>query len=180
MNTSEKIAIAAAVVFFAIARAARGDLATGNEVERPPILPDSEWIPAILTEYHPDAPPEHVKTEGGPNDRLGNSIITVQQHMEDKSRYPFVSVASDTRLRGAIVPYGSRLYLGMYPDLVFRIVDTGGRFKGEKKRYRKAKHEPFDIATAWGSKLGFSLKSTVYRIDRADNLTSSINGRTRK
>lgn len=132
--------------------------------------PDSEWMPAILTEYHPDAPPQYVKMDGGPNDRKGNPIITVQQFQRDRAAYPFVSVAGDLTLRGAPVPYGTRLYLGMYPDVVFRIVDTGGRFHGEKKRYRQPGSEPFDIATEWGSKLGFSMRQTVYRIDRSDTL----------
>jgi hypothetical protein len=180
MTNGEKLAIAAGLIVLAFARASRAQTSQDTDDRRPPILPDSEWIPAILTEYHPDAPPEFVKMEGGPNDRKGMPIITVQQHESDRDRYPFVSVASDTRLRGANVPYGTRLYLGIYPDIVFRIVDTGGRFRGEKKRYRKPGHEPFDIATAWGSKLGFSLKSTVYRIDRADNLTSLLPANKRK
>lgn len=174
MTDSEKIAIAAGLIILAFARASRGQTTSASDDKRPPILPDSEWIPAILTEYHPDAPPEYVKMEGGPNDRKEMPIITVQQHRSDPTRYPFVSVASDTRLRGANVPYGTRLYLGIYPDDIFRIVDTGGRFRGEKKRYRKPGHEPFDIATSWGSKLGFSLKTTVYRIDRSDNLVSIL------
>lgn len=131
---------------------------------------DSDWLPCILTEYHPDAPKQYAKMEGGPNDRKSNPVITVQDFQSDQAKYPYVSVSADLILRGTKVPYGARLYLGIYPDIIFRIVDTGGRFTGDKKRYRKPGSEPFDIATKWGSKLGFSLKQTVYRLDRFDNL----------
>ena len=132
---------------------------------------DREWRSAIFTEYHPDAPPHLRAMEGGPNDRMGNPVITVQQHIADKSKYPYVSVSGDLELRGSTVPYGTRVYFGAYPDYVFRLVDTGGRFRGDKKKIRKPGYEPFDIATEYGSKLGFSGKETVYRIDRSDTLS---------
>lgn len=133
---------------------------------------DSEWMSAIFTEYHPDAPPSEQEMEGGPKDRKGLPVITAQQHMADKIKYPYISVSADLELRGAPVPYGTRIYFGSYPDLVFRIVDTGERFRGPKKRIRKPGFEPFDVATAHGSKLGFSGKQTVYRIDRSDILST--------
>jgi hypothetical protein len=102
---------------------------------------------------------------------LGNPVITVQNHIADKSKYPYVSVSGDLELRGFTVPYGTRIYFGAYPDYVFRLVDTGGRFRGDKKKIRKPGYEPFDIATEYGSKLGFSGKETVYRIDRSDTLS---------
>lgn len=129
---------------------------------------DDEWLPAMLTEYHPDAPESEREMEGGSVDRAHAAVITVQQHRKDKAKYSYVSVSSDTVLRGESVPYGARIYFGAYPDLVFRLVDTGGRFRGDKKRIRKPGYEPFDIATDYGSDLGFSLKETMYRLDRKD------------
>lgn len=48
--------------------------------------------------------------------------------------------------------------------------DTGQGFYGAKKKIRKPGHEPFDVTTDYGSKLGFAGKQTVYRIDRKDVL----------
>ena len=134
---------------------------------------DREWMPALLSEYHPDAPEDQRELEGGKYDRNPRQktlVITVQQHQEDPARYPYVSVAGDLVLRGKPVPYGTRIYFGAYPDLTFRLVDTGQRFYGAKKKIRKPGHEPFDIATNYRSKLGFAGKETVYRIDRKDSL----------
>ncbi len=134
---------------------------------------DAEWMPALLSEYHPDAPAAEQQMEGGQydrNPRQKTRVITVQQHQQDRNRYPYVSVSGDLVLRGKPVPYGTRIYFGTYPDLVFRLVDTGQRFYGAKKKIRKPSHEPFDIATDYGSKLGFAGKQTVYRIDRKDVL----------
>jgi len=132
---------------------------------------DREWRKAIFSEYHPDAPAHLRAMEGGPNDRKGVPVITVQQHITDKNKYPYVSVSGDLELRGSAVPYGTRIYFGAHPDYVFRLVDTGGRFRGDKKKIRKPGYEPFDIATEYGSKLGFSGKETVYRIDRSDTFS---------
>jgi hypothetical protein len=101
----------------------------------------------------------------------GIRSLLCSNHIADKSKYPYVSVSGDLELRGFTVPYGTRIYFGAYPDYVFRLVDTGGRFRGDKKKIRKPGYEPFDIATEYGSKLGFSGKETVYRIDRSDTLS---------
>lgn len=134
---------------------------------------DAEWLPALLSEYHPDAPADQQRLEGGKYDRNPRQktlVITVEQFNEDKGKYPYVSVSSDLNLRGKSVPYGARVYFSSFPDIVFRLVDTGDRFRGATKCTRKDEHEPFDIATNYGSKLGFSGKSTFYRIDRQDLL----------
>lgn len=134
---------------------------------------DRAWQPALLSEYHPDAPASEQRMEGGKYDRNPREktlVITVQQHQQDPTRYPYVSVAGDLTLRGKSVPCGTRIYFGAYPDLIFRLVDTGQRFYGAKKKIRKPGYEPFDIATAYGSKLGFAGKETAYRIDRKDVL----------
>ena len=131
------------------------------------------WFDARLTEYHPDAPPDKQKQEGGPNDRKKHPVVTVQEHLSDKAKFPYVSVAGDLVLNGERVKYGTRIYFSSYPDIVFRIVDTGGNFFGTGKKIREPGFEPFDIATSYGSKLGFSGKHTKYRLDRSDTLISS-------
>ena len=131
------------------------------------------WFDARLTEYHPDAPPDKQKLEGGPNDRKKQPVVTVQEHLRDKAKFPYVSVAGDLVLNGERVKYGTRIYFSSYPDIVFRIVDTGGNFFGTGKKIREPGFEPFDIATSYGSKLGFSGKHTKYRLDRSDTLISS-------
>ena len=131
------------------------------------------WFDARLTEYHPDAPPDKQKLEGGPNDRKKHPVVTVQEHLSDKAKFPYVSVAGDLVLNGERVKYGTRIYFSSYPDIVFRMVDTGGNFFGTGKKIREPGFEPFDIATSYGSKLGFSGKHTKYRLDRSDTLISS-------
>lgn len=131
------------------------------------------WFDARLTEYHPDAPPDKQRLEGGPNDRKKHPVVTVQEHLSDKAKFPYVSVAGDLVLNGERVKYGTRIYFSSYPDIVFRIVDTGGNFFGTGKKIRERGFEPFDIATSYGSKLGFSGKHTKYRLDRSDTLTAS-------
>jgi hypothetical protein len=44
------------------------------------------WFDARLTEYHPDAPPDKQKLEGGPNDRKKHPVVTVQEHLSDKAK----------------------------------------------------------------------------------------------
>lgn len=131
------------------------------------------WFDARLTEYHPDAPADKQKLEGGPNDRKKHPVVTVQEHLSDKAKFPYVSVAGDLVLNGERVKYGTRIYFSSYPDIVFRMVDTGGNFFGTGKKIREPGFEPFDIATSYGSKLGFSGKHTKYRLDRSDTLISS-------
>ena len=139
-------------------------------------LGDKEWKPALLSEYYPDAPPSQTRREGGKYDRNPHTktlVITVQQHKQDRERYPYVSVSADLSLRGRPVPYGARVYFAAYPDLVFRLVDTGDNFRGKTKKIREPGHEPFDIATNYGSQLGFAGRKTLYWIDRQDLLPKS-------
>lgn len=137
------------------------------------VTDDADWLPALLSEYHPDAPADQQRLEGGKYDRNPRQktlVITVEQFSQDNNKYPYVSVSSDLTLRGRPVPYGARVYFSSFPDIVFRLVDTGDRFRGATKCIRKDEHEPFDIATSYGGKLGFSGKATFYRIDRQDVL----------
>lgn len=163
MNPSSALLIGGALALWLLSRRAPA----------PAPQEDRAWLPALLTEYHPDAPPSERRMEGGPYDRNPREktlVITVQQHRQDPARYPYVSVAGDLTLRGVPVAYGTRIYFGAYPDLIFRLVDTGQHFTGTTKVIRQPGHEPFDIATSHGSKLGFSGKKTVYWIDRNDRL----------
>lgn len=147
----------------------------GQPEPRTPFIPrttDGQWHPAYLTEYHPDAPANKRKQEGGPRDRKKNPIITVEQHRSDPKRYPFATAAADLVIGGQTVPYGVRLYLEQYPDLVLRLFDTGGHFYGEGKVIRVEGHEPFDVATRYPQpntpRLGISGTRTRYRIDYQD------------
>ncbi len=126
-----------------------------------------EWFLVRLTEYHPDAPPSQKEQEGGPKDRIGQKVQTVEDYRAGKSTY--VSVSADLVLQGVKVPYGARLYLDGWPDVEFRLTDTGKNFRGEHKKIREAGHEPLDIATAWiGKHQEFNGKLTRARIDYAD------------
>ena len=159
----------------------------GNDVEirsdrgwAPPMKIDEKgdraWAAAYLTEYHPDAPAHKRKLEGGPNDRHPgidkHPVISWEQHAADPKTYPFVTVASDLELRGCKVPYGARLYLESYPDVEFRLMDTGSHFFGKGKVIRKPGHEPFDVATKYqtdaGARLHISGKQTRYWVDFGD------------
>lgn len=80
--------------------------------------------------------------EGGHNDRKGKPIHTLEQHRADAVAHPFVSVSGDD----AIFPYGQRIEIDHWPGLVFRVVDTGGHFRGASKVYRIVGREPLDIA----------------------------------
>ena len=137
-----------------------------------PRTTNDQWLPAYLTEYHPDAPPGKRKREGGPLDHKKNPIITVEQYRADPKRYPFVTVAGDLVIGGQTVPYGVRLYLEQYPDLVLRLFDTGGHFYGDGKVIRVEGHEPFDVATRYPQpntpRLGIPGTRTRYRIDYQD------------
>lgn len=147
------------------------------------------WRPAVLTEFYPDAPPSQRRREGGPFDRFTNKktgekhpILTVDQHMRDQTKFPFVTVAADFVLEGRTLKpgHGPRVYFRRFPEFVFRIFDTGGNFFGDGKQLAQEKkktqgREPFDIAVeyggAWrhwftGTKKGEDL--TDYYIDWAD------------
>ncbi len=128
-----------------------------------------QWFAVRLTEYHPDAPPSAKVQEGGPRDRIGQPVRTIEDFRSGKAEY--VSVSADLQLQNLVVPYGARLYLDGWPDVVFRVTDTGQNFTGQKKKIREAGHEPLDIATAWsGPHREFNGKLTRARIDYSDTL----------
>jgi hypothetical protein len=99
---------------------------------------------ARLTAYWPFKPgmtEAERRMEGGTKDRKGKPLITLEMHRADPAKYPYVSVAGDD----AIWPYGQRIAIDAFPGVVFRVVDTGGHFRGTNKLYRVAGHEPLDI-----------------------------------
>ncbi len=81
------------------------------------------------------------RMEGGVNDRRGRPLHTLEAHLADPSRHPYVSVSGDD----ALWPYGQRISLSPWPDAVFRVVDTGSHFRGAGKVYRVPGREPLDV-----------------------------------
>jgi hypothetical protein len=79
--------------------------------------------------------------EGGLNDRKGKPLHTLEMHTRDSAAHPYVSVSGDD----AIFPYGQRIIIDAWPDLIFRVVDTGSHFRGINKVYRIFGREPLDI-----------------------------------
>ena len=72
---------------------------------------------------------ENTAMEGGPKDRLGTELITLQDYLAGKGSY--VSVAMDTNS----FPYGSELCIPEMEQkygrqIVFKVVDTGSAFRG--------------------------------------------------
>lgn len=95
-----------------------------------------------LTGYWPfTARADEQRMEGGTKDRKGRPLYTLEQHLSDPDRYPYVSLSGDD----AIWPYGQRLALSPWPRAVFRVVDTGSHFRGAGKIYRVAGYEPIDV-----------------------------------
>jgi len=143
----------------------------GTDSRQSPDNSDNEWLPALLSEYYPDAPASERKREGGLLDRMKTEIITYDQFINNSKQYPYVSVSSDLILRNKPVPYGTRIYFGRYPDVVFRLVDTGDNFRSDKnKQIREPGHEPFDIPVPYSHKRQFAGVKTHYRIDRTDTI----------
>ena len=73
----------------------------------------------------------------GTNER--NTCRCMREHLFNKAKFPTVSVAGDLVLNGERVLYGTRIYFSSYPDIVFRIVDTGGNFFGTGKKDQRAR-----------------------------------------
>jgi hypothetical protein len=98
---------------------------------------------ARLTGYWPfTAKASERQMEGGTNDRRGNALHTLED--AQAGRAPFVSVSGDD----AIFPYGQALRIDAFPGVLFRVVDTGGHFRGAGKVYRVAGREPLDVCVA--------------------------------
>lgn len=80
--------------------------------------------------------------EGGQTDTHGQRLYTLEDFQNGSA--PYVSVSGDD----AIWPYGQRLEIDNWPGVVFRVVDTGGHFRGAGKVYRVAGFEPLDVCVA--------------------------------
>lgn len=98
---------------------------------------------ARLTGYWPKSARTDAerRMEGGAVDRRGKPLHTLEQHLADRAAHPYVAVSGDDE----IFPYGQRISLDAWPDAVFRVVDTGGHFRGSRKVYRTLGREPLDV-----------------------------------
>lgn len=99
---------------------------TGEANGIPPIPDGAKQYTAKGTGYFPDNSP----MEGGFQDRKGNPLHTLQDYLAGKA--PYVSVAMDS----TAFDYGTKLRIPelekKYGRLIdFRVVDTGGAFKGK-------------------------------------------------
>lgn len=100
-------------------------------------------FPIRCTGYWPfTARPDEQRMEGGVLDRKGHPLHTLEDYRAGKADY--VSVSGDY----TIFPYGQRITIDQWPDVIFRIVDTGSHFHGAGKVYRIPGREPFDICVA--------------------------------
>ncbi len=106
--------------------ASRPSVASKPSVNADPAAPQGKRYSARGTGYYPDSSP----MEGGYVDRKGHKLYTLQAYLAGKA--PYVSVAMDSKA----FPYGTKLRI---PELEkkygrqieFRVVDTGGAFKGK-------------------------------------------------
>ena len=115
-------------------------------------------IKVRLTGYYPfqsGLNAEQRLMEGGANDRKGNRLHTLEDHLADPVNHPYVSVSGDD----AYWPYGQRIIIANWPEAVFRVVDTGGHFssaawaikRGFRKVIKAAGYEPLDVCVASSS-----------------------------
>lgn len=152
-------------------------LRTSRASTRSQLPPIESWGAARLTEYFPNVPPDAPlslrRQEGGAFARSEEiPVITLDQHRADPVKFPFATVAADTKLQGRTIKigYGPRVYFAAYPNDIFRIYDTGGNFRGPQKKIREGA-EPFDIALDYAGKLeGKITTRTSYYVDWEDIL----------
>lgn len=111
-------------------------------------MADSNTFPVRCTGYWPfkeGLTPAERQMEGGTKDRHGNPLHTLEDYQAGAA--PFVSVSGDY----SIFPYGQRITIDEWPDVIFRVVDTGSHFHGAGKVYREPGREPLDICVASSS-----------------------------
>lgn len=123
-------------------------------------------IKVSLTEYYPfenNLTRREKRMEGGTFDRRGKPLYTLEDYVDGIA--PYVSAACDS-LGGApgyvkeFRIYGFKAWLPKITDNIstyidspktlpviieFRLVDTGGAFRGKTKKIRAAGYEPIDI-----------------------------------
>lgn len=119
-------------------------------------MADGKAFDARLTGYWPKVPglsAEERRMEGGMNNSRGGPLYTLEEAQAGQA--PYVSVSGDD----ALFPWGQLLYIDAYPGIAFRVVDTGGHFRGvpifedfasftKGKFYRVLGREPLDICVA--------------------------------
>jgi hypothetical protein len=164
-------AVAAGAVWYASRKSQQTADAIREAIKDVPLLdqapsdPNRGRFAAHLTGYWPfTAREDERKMEGGINDRRGNRLHTLEQHLADPVAHPFVSVAGDDQ----VFPYGQRLEISAWPGRTFRVVDTGGHFRGAGKLYRVLGEEPLDICVD-SSKTIVPKKGITARIIPGDN-----------
>jgi hypothetical protein len=81
------------------------------------------------------------RMEGAPVDRKGKALNFLEDALSGTS--PWCSVSADP----AIFPYGQAIKLDAWPNIMFRVTDTGSHFMGASKVFRVSGREPLDIAT---------------------------------
>jgi hypothetical protein len=111
-----------------------------------------------LTEYWPfqaGMSKREKQMEGGVKDRRGNPLYSLEDFLEGKASY--VSLACDSaggkpgnRDEFKIYGYEVRIpevdkKMGAEKPILFRLVDTGGKFKGKKKDVAVPGREPIDV-----------------------------------
>lgn len=92
-----------------------------------------ESFTSKLTAYYPTANATETaenRLEGGPLDRRGVPLITLQDYLE--GGHDYVSIAMDL----GIYPYGTKLCIPdierrYHRSIEFRVVDTGDAFRGQ-------------------------------------------------
>jgi 3D (Asp-Asp-Asp) domain-containing protein len=132
MNTKLSFLVPALVSALALAtgcaaNVAPDDLADGDEAEASAEALTGSFV-STGTGYFPDAS----ELEGGFNDMRGAKLRTLQQFLNGDADY--VSVAMDK----GVFPYGTTLSIRELNDkhgrqIPFRVVDTGGAFRGKGK-----------------------------------------------
>jgi hypothetical protein len=107
------------------------------------------------------------KMEGGVKDRKGNPLHTVEDFFAGRSDH--ASVSGDD----SIFPYGQKIIVNWFDkQLVGRVTDTGGHFRGAGKVYRVVGEEPLDFCVE-SSKTPVPKKDVVATIVVGDHLDKS-------
>lgn len=124
MTIPRALAAVAAALSIAACTAPSGDAAPVAESE------EAVRVTASFTSRGTAYYPANTRLEGGFLDRRGAKLRTLQQFLDGDAEY--VSVAMDTRA----FKYGQRLRIRELEEkyereIVFRVVDTGGAFRGK-------------------------------------------------
>jgi hypothetical protein len=130
-----------------------------------------------LTEYWPfqaGMSKREKRMEGGVKDRRDNPLYSLEDFLEGKAAY--VSLACDStggppgnRDEFKIYGYEVRIpeidkQMGAAKPLLFRLVDTGGQFRGKKKVIAVPGREPIDVCR----------RSKERKVDLSELLTELI------